>query len=191
MGYFKTFIFSTKKNNPQSVSVSLVGLFAMSEIVIFPLPLFILNSVLMLPRWTKIHLNSFIFLQELKILLSVLLGWLKAWKHKSKGGALSGEWLPLSGLFHTQKLVTWVMGVGKEKKLIHSVNAKQIWRLTWIYSVSVAHVGGATIVLRRVDPFSTGTEDSGSGLLKRPKILSFPIRESAQKIPGCTQGHFL
>lgn len=55
------------------------------------------------------------------------------------------------------------------------------------YSVNTGPTLGATIVhlLRRVDPFPTGTEDSGTGLRKRPKILPFPIQEAAQKFPGC------
>lgn len=56
----------------------------------------------MLCMRTKIHLNSFIFLQELKILLLVLLGWFEYLKAELQELALSGKYLPLSGLLYIE-----------------------------------------------------------------------------------------
>lgn len=56
----------------------------------------------MLSMWTKIHWNSFIFLQELKILLLVLLGWFEYLKAELQELALSGKCSPPSGLFYIE-----------------------------------------------------------------------------------------
>lgn len=56
-----------------------------------PCILLILNAILLLSMGTKIHLNSFIFLQESKILLQVLLGWLESLKAEHKDCHLLGN----------------------------------------------------------------------------------------------------
>lgn len=78
----------------------------------------------MLCMQTKTHLNSFIFLQELKILWLGLLAWFDYLKEFQEL-ALSGKCLPLDCF--TYKLVTWAVCLWKEKKLMHSVNANETW----------------------------------------------------------------
>lgn len=122
-GYFKAFVFGTKKNNPQGILVS-------QGWTIYDVNcqhiLLILNTILMLSMWAKIHLNSFIFLQESKILLQVLLGWFQRLKAEHKNWHFLEKNFQKVYFFpddYTEKLVTWVMCWWKEEKLIHSVNA--------------------------------------------------------------------
>lgn len=133
-GYFKAFVFGTKKTHPQGILVS-QG-WTISDVNCQHI-LLILNTSLTLSVWTKIHLNSSIFLQESKLLLQVLLGWFQCLKAEHKNWHFLGNvyFFPNN---YTGKLVTWVICWWKEEKLIHSVNANQTWFLTQKHSV---HIG--------------------------------------------------
>lgn len=137
-GYFKAFVFGTKKTNPQGILVS-QG-WTISDVNCQHI-LLILNTILMLSVWTKIRLNCLIFLQESKLLLQVLLGWSQCLKAEHK------NWCFLGNVYfflddYTEKLVTWVICWSKEK-LIHSVNANQTWFLTQKHSVHIGPMWGA------------------------------------------------
>lgn len=164
-GYFKAFVFGTKKTNPQGIFVS--HGWTMSD-VNCQLILLILNTILMLSMWTKTHLNCFFFLQESKLLLQVLLGWFQRLKAEHK------NWCFLGNVYffpddYTEKLVTWVICWWKEEKLIHGVHANQTWFLTQKHSVHIGPMWGLRFPEAHRSPLN---------------ILSFPVLGSTQKIPG-------